>query len=416
MRIMSKTLIFLTAQYPFGTSESFIENEIEYLADKFDEVYVISASPVNSRNVRPVPENVKVINIAPENSWTWRLASITDFNFWEQFNKDLKRKSKKASLPNMFRVAWGVYAKAQCIAQKLENLIRDNNLKPDNLTGYSYWMNESALALSLLQNRIPEFKFYARAHRWDVFEETHPIPYLPFRPFIGEKVKQIFCVSGVVADYLKNQFPEIPESVIRKAFLGTRALDAIPTHHGPNIPHIVSCSYVHARKRVDLIWDSLKKISKPVRWTHLGGGPDLPALMQRCEKEKDQYSHLQVEWKGEINNSDIRRYYASEFCDLFISLSTSEGLPVSMMEALSAGIPILSTHVGGVGEIVIENKTGWLLPADPDPVLVTEKLETILSQSPESFQRLRQNAYAYWEQHFRADKVYPETVALIAGQ
>ena len=62
-------------------------------------------------------------------------------------------------------------------------------------------------------------------------------------------------------------------------------------------------------------------------------------------------------------------WYRRNRVDLFISLSSSEGLPVSMMEAISFGIPILATDVGGVSEIV-KRATGRLVSVDDPPELV----------------------------------------------
>ena len=47
--------------------------------------------------------------------------------------------------------------------------------------------------------------------------------------------------------------------------------------------------------------------------------------------------------------------------DLFVNMSLSEGIPVSIMEAISFGIPIIATNVGGNAEIV-NDETGVLIP------------------------------------------------------
>ena len=45
-------------------------------------------------------------------------------------------------------------------------------------------------------------------------------------------------------------------------------------------------------------------------------------------------------------------YYKNNIIDIFINLSASEGIPVSIMDAISFGIPCIATNVGGTGEIV----------------------------------------------------------------
>jgi glycosyltransferase involved in cell wall biosynthesis len=46
--------------------------------------------------------------------------------------------------------------------------------------------------------------------------------------------------------------------------------------------------------------------------------------------------------------------------DLVLLTSRSEGLPVALIEAAAAGKPVVATNVGGVGEIVMHERTGWL--------------------------------------------------------
>ena len=46
--------------------------------------------------------------------------------------------------------------------------------------------------------------------------------------------------------------------------------------------------------------------------------------------------------------------------DIFLSTSKNEGIPIAMIEAQLAGIPIVATDVGSVSEVVLNNKTGIL--------------------------------------------------------
>jgi glycosyltransferase involved in cell wall biosynthesis len=48
--------------------------------------------------------------------------------------------------------------------------------------------------------------------------------------------------------------------------------------------------------------------------------------------------------------------------DVVICASKNEGTPVALIEAMAAGVPVLSTDVGGVADLVAHGKTGWLVP------------------------------------------------------
>ena len=74
-----------------------------------------------------------------------------------------------------------------------------------------------------------------------------------------------------------------------------------------------------------------------------------------------------VTWElaGQLDHREVLSFYERHHVDALLSLSLSEGLPVSMMEAQSYGIPIVACAVHGVPEIVNE-RTGILLPPDGD--------------------------------------------------
>ena len=67
--------------------------------------------------------------------------------------------------------------------------------------------------------------------------------------------------------------------------------------------------------------------------------------------------------------------------------SRCEGLPIAIMEAFAAGRPVIATDVGGVGELVVNGDTGWLVPADDCSALVAA-MRQCLQASVEHLARL----------------------------
>ena len=121
---------------------------------------------------------------------------------------------------------------------------------------------------------------------------------------------------------------------------------------------------------------------------------------------KNNPDNLEHHWKGARSNSEVRSFMMSEPVDLFLNLSQSEGLPVSIMEAMASGIPAMATDVGGTSEIVT-NRNGWLLPGHPTLEIVVAALKDAISNDC----TLRQKsalAQSTWRRKYEANTNYME--------
>jgi glycosyltransferase involved in cell wall biosynthesis len=112
--------------------------------------------------------------------------------------------------------------------------------------------------------------------------------------------------------------------------------------------------------------------------------------------------HLTVELRGRVSNEEVLEFYKQESPDFFMNLSTSEGIPVSIMEAFSVGIPAVATAVGGVPEIV-SNHIGALV----DPHATAEEIQMILinllSKPLSDWNKLSEQAYEVWKNQYNAE-------------
>ena len=113
-------------------------------------------------------------------------------------------------------------------------------------------------------------------------------------------------------------------------------------------------------------------------------------------------------------NKKIYEFYEKEKPDLFINLSSSEGVPVSIMEAMSFGIPVIATDVGGTREIV-NNKNGILLGANPLPREVAQKMDDFISLNQNDKRTKRRAAFETWKENYSAKSNYNEFIDQIFG-
>ena len=104
---------------------------------------------------------------------------------------------------------------------------------------------------------------------------------------------------------------------------------------------------------------------------------------------------------GWIDNVEVLNHYKKNPVDLFISVSASEGRPVSMQEAQSCGIPILATAVGGVPEIV-SKEVGMLLSQNPTPMEIVEGILFFIN-NPDKDLTMREESVENWKLNFNAE-------------
>jgi glycosyltransferase involved in cell wall biosynthesis len=76
------------------------------------------------------------------------------------------------------------------------------------------------------------------------------------------------------------------------------------------------------------------------------------------------------------HREDVPALLAS--CDFFVLPSLFEGLPLALLEAMSAGKPIVASAVGGVGEAIIDGKTGLLVPPGR-PELLANSIRALMA-------------------------------------
>ena len=173
-----------------------------------------------------------------------------------------------------------------------------------------------------------------------------------------------------------------------------------------NLLNIASCSGIHRLKRLDLIIDSLAEVSDAIKlnWVHFGDGSDYNLILDYAKKKLVK-NNIAFTFKGQLSNSDILKYYQDNHVDIFINTSDYEGIPVSIMEAMSFGIPCIARNVGGNSEIVVNQISGKLIPKEATSNLIADVIENfyfLKINDVQNYQALRFSTYNYWKDNFNA--------------
>jgi glycosyltransferase involved in cell wall biosynthesis len=253
-------------------------------------------------------------------------------------------------------------------------------------------------------------KCITRTHGGDSYEFEQKNNYQPYKKWMDKYIDRVFFASKSLYDYYLRLFAGSHKNKYIVSKLGTEnpyTLQDTSNHIYVNGKlNIVSCSYMIHRKRIHLIIEALSKINDiSIKWVHIGDGEersDLENITKNLlEKENISYNFL-----GNLDNDNIKKYYYDNHFDCFVSLTEAEGgNPVSMMEAISFGIPIISSNVGGVSEIV-NQETGILLNPDNCVEELVNALHKIASMTIQETEKLRKSCRGYWEDNYRAETQY----------
>lgn len=406
---MKNCLVLLTKKYPFDRGEEFIENEIPVLAEAFEKVILIAVAVSDpSVRTRKVPENVevhavrasKVTNGVPLAAVKYLPPAGVRRHFGAEEDTLLGSNWKKRLFLAYFA------AKSDRIARECAQVLKGTDWSRwEGVTFYSYWFYDTALAALQLKQACPlsRKKAVSRAHRYDLYDEQNPSGYLPLRAFLLSGIDRVYPCSQDGTDYLGRKHPQYADK-LSTAYLGT-------TDHGTGPEsadglRLVSCCHISPVKRVELLAKALSLLAGSglkLSWTHLGGGEGLDNLKTFAA---EKLSFMECSFPGEVKNAELLDFYRTRPADCFVNTSSSEGLPVSIMEACSFGLPIVATDVGGTRELVRDGENGFLLREDFEPSELASLLEKIGRMPPEERSALRNRSRSLWLESFCSESNY----------
>lgn len=394
----STALFLYTIDFPYGETEPYLNNELPYLSRNFFKVVII-AEKKEQRSFN-LPDNVEVyfLKELETNETKKALVFKNSFNLLQILLKEFFATEEKLFFIKRWKLTVSELIQALLISEKIKNVLK-SQIKP--VIHYSFWMNAFPLALSILRKKNEISSFVFRVHGFDLYKERWPKGFIPYRNTNYKYASAIFAVSDVGLNYISANFSYSEKA--RRSYLGTAENGTNPFKEHEFV--IATCSSIIPLKRLNLLAESLKHVSFPLIWYHFGDGKKeekelLDITIQSLPK------HITVHLKGQVNQQTLFDFYNSTPVSVFVNVSETEGLPVSVMEAASFGIPIIATNVGGTREIV-NDKTGILVKKDissDELASVIENFKGGKYNTPEA----RKEVKRFWENQFSAAHNYQD--------
>lgn len=411
---MARALVMLTDSFPFNVGEEFIEQEIDIVCAQFDKVLIIPmrTRSADAKQTRPLPANAVAVAPASSVPLPWWVTTVL------RVPQVLRRSpSLYENCPAKNRTRALIDARFAANAVDLFNQARKIINKEmlsefDSVVFYAYWLHTPAAVGALMRKYLMDAPrkgvVVSRAHAYDVDEKDSRYKYLPARRFLLDELDHVYPISDYAAQFLRNH-GERRSGQIQVRRLGVPEVPVVCRERSQTVS-ILSCSHMAPYKRIDLMTEAIGELEKrgwDIHWQHVGeSNPD------RLAHARDLAARLcpnsTVEFLGHLPNSAARQRYTDPAITLFLNTSDGEGVPVSVMEAQAAGLPVVATSAGGTAEIVHDGINGVIVPVETAAGAIADAIEKVARADEAAYQRMCEQARQTWSEMSNARKQYEE--------
>lgn len=380
---MKNCLYVFTRSFPFSDDEPFLTNQLDYLSKQYERIYILPLLFVKNSSIC-LPENCFAFDPVIKSKLSFFLKGVFSFRiFFIYFNDFIKNiKFFRIYQIKLFLVSY-LFTNNIIKSKRVTQILAQSN---SNDIFFFFWGKGFANLIPFITHL--KSKKVVQFHGDDLYHYRHG-GYIPIQDIIIKYSDAVTCISEDGKVYLENYYPQFRNNIFVN-YLGT-VDHGLSCRSNDGIYRILSCSSVIPLKRVHLIFEAIRLISTiKIEWTHIGDGEDFDKLYDLV---KSKGSINKVTLVGSLTNIDVIKFYKNSYVDLFINVSEFEGLPVSIMEAISFNVPVIATNVGGTREIV-NSSTGILLNSNPT---VDEIADSICQMH-----KLKLTPRIFWDEKFNA--------------
>ncbi|RXK85031.1 colanic acid biosynthesis glycosyltransferase WcaL [Chlorobaculum sp. 24CR] len=264
---------------------------------------------------------------------------------------------------------------------------------------HEHFGNPTAL-VAMLMKRYGTVTFSISVHGPDIF-------YTVDTALLPDKVREASFVR-CISHYCRSQIMRISEVERWNRFHIVRCgID--PELYAPRpepanaVPELLCVGRLTPAKGQHILIEAcamLDKAGVPFHLTFVGDGPDRESLQNYT---RTNGLDRKVTFTGALGQDKVREHY--DRADIFVLASFAEGVPVVLMEAMAKEIPVISTRITGIPELIEHEQDGLLaMPGDPEDL--ARQIRTLL-ENPALRRQFgkagRQKVIAMYNQHQNND-------------
>ncbi|MCM1134083.1 MAG: glycosyltransferase [Clostridium sp.] len=402
---MKPKLYLITKNFPYGHGEdSFVKPEYPYLCREFD-VTIITAELGEPIEKKFLNEASAAIIPATQGIFE-KLFSLFCFLCEKDSYIEIKNilKTKTKVFRRIYRaLMFGTAAETfYCRLKKIIGLNKDTKA-----LFYFYWFDYKCFGLTMHKDRYPYVKIVARAHGYELFDERELYGKQFFKPQMDDKLQRLIFAAQYGKEYYLSRYQKRDGDKYPLHRLGVPSKKVTCAqrreHFEKEIFLLLSCARMVDIKRINLIIDGLSAIDGcNIKWVHIGDGDEMDYLQGYAKQKLGGKINIEYEFMGMMPNEQVVQYYFENYVSCFITTTQTEGgSPVSVQEALSFGVPIISTSVGELLQMVDDN--GILLSKNPPAEEIGQAIEKIFDiYGKEEYFLMCQASLTIFEKKFNA--------------
>jgi colanic acid/amylovoran biosynthesis glycosyltransferase len=344
----------VTAKFPYGLGEAYFDPELAELVAIGWEILVVPRSTHGVTSSWYAPRG-----------WHVRPARLVSPRICIQGAKRLAKAPRRACAavavlrraPSHLARNLAVVPKAMWLADLAEQWEADHI--------HAHWAGTTA-TMAMIAAQTSNLSWSFTAHRWDIADDN----------LLGPKVRSASFVRTISEEGLRSLAPQVEESdrsKIRVVHMGVAIPDPVSSQRtdlsGSNAFTMLCAGHLNEGKGHEYLFEAIAALKMAgvddVLLLVAGDGP----LMGWLRRKAESLGIVdQVRFLGHLAHDCLLSLYESGAVDLAVLPSSFEGIPVTLMEAMSYGVPVLATTVGGIPELCSED-CGVLIPPEDHQAL-----------------------------------------------
>lgn len=280
------------------------------------------------------------------------------------------------------------------LASKIVDVVRHEGLDVLHVHYAIPHASAAFMAKMILKRHGVHIPFVTTLHGTDITLVGKDPSFEPVISFCINESDRVTAVSeslkqDTYAHFKTNrEIDVIPNFVDRKAKLGQIDKELRRRYASDEEPIFCHISNFRKVKRVHDVLQVFSKVNqiKPSKLILVGDGPERSALEEEC-----RVLNLcdRVKFIGKVRNTS----QVLELADIFLLTSETESFGLAALEAMSVGVPVISTNSGGIPEVNVHGVTGFLSNVGDTEDMATNALKIL--ESDESLARFKQRAFEH---------------------